>query len=120
MRRALLTLHIAASVALVGDSAGFLAVAVRAATDPGLASASYELLNMFSLVFGIPLSFIALLLILSVILVGAFAIGPTSSALRAGDGGGEWVLVAASAWDVLALSIAVGLSVYKPRLKVVR
>jgi hypothetical protein len=40
--------------------------------------------------------------------------------LRAGDGGGEWVLVAASAWDVLALSIAVGLSVYKPRLKVVR
>lgn len=99
---------------------------------------------MFSLVFGIPLSFIALLsglaltrmtkwgvrrhrwvttkllLIVSVILVGAFVIGPTSNALRSGDGGGEWVLVAASAWDVLALSVAVGLSVYKPRLKVVR
>ena len=144
MRRALLTTHIIASVALLGDSAGFLAVAVRAATDPGLASVSYELLNMFSLVFGIPLSFISLLsglaltrvtkwgvrrhrcvttkllLIASVILVGAFVIGPSSSALRSGEAGGEWVLVAASAWDVLALSIAVGLSVYKPRLKVVR
>lgn len=143
MRRALLTIHIAASVALLGDSAGYLAVALRAATtgDPGLASASYELLDMFSLVFGIPLSFVALLsglaltrvtkwdvrrhrwvttkllLIVSVIMVGAFVIGPSSAAMRSGEGGREWALVVGSAWDVLALSVAVGFSVYKPRLK---
>jgi len=108
MRRALLTAHVVASVALLGDSAGFLAVAIRAATtgDPGLAAAAYDLLDMFSLVFGIPLSFAALLtglaltrvtkwgvrrhrwvttkllLIVSVILVGAFVIGPSNATMR--------------------------------------
>jgi hypothetical protein len=63
MRRALLTAHIVCSVALLGDVAGFLAVAVRAATtdDPSVAAASYDLLAMFSVVFGIPLSFGTLL-----------------------------------------------------------
>ncbi len=62
VRRAVLTFHVIASVGLLGDSAGFLAVAIRAATmaDRELAATSYELLDMFSLVFGIPLSFIAL------------------------------------------------------------
>jgi uncharacterized membrane protein len=144
MRRALLTTHIVCSVALLGDVAGYLAVAIRAATtdDPGLAAASYELLEMFSLLFGIPLSFGALLsglaltrvtkwgvrrhrwvttkllLILSVILVGAFVIGPSGATMREGGGGAELVLILASAYDVLALSLATGLSVYKPRLKV--
>jgi uncharacterized membrane protein len=144
MRRALLTTHIICSVALLGDVAGYLAVAIRAATtdDPGLAAASYELLNMFSVVFGIPLSFGALLtglaltrvtkwgvrrhrwvttkllLIVSVILVGALVIGPANARMREGGGGAELVLVLASAFDVLALSLATGLSVYKPRLKV--
>jgi hypothetical protein len=62
-RRAVLTAHIIASVGLLGDVAAVLAVNVRAATttDPGFTSASYELLEMFTLVFGIPLSFAALI-----------------------------------------------------------
>jgi hypothetical protein len=61
-RRALLTIHIIAGVGLLGDVAAVLAVNVRAATstDPALAAASYELLAMFTVLFGIPLSFVAL------------------------------------------------------------
>jgi uncharacterized membrane protein len=139
-RRAVLTAHIIASVGLLGDSAGYLAVAIRAAntSDPELADASYELLNMFSVVFGIPLSVITLLtgvllgvsrkwgvvrhgwvaaklaLVVSVMAVGALVIGPASEAMRHGGGGRENVLILAAAYDVLALSLATGLSVYKP------
>ena len=142
MRRAVLTAHIIASVGLLGDVAAVLAVNVRAATttDPGFASASYELLEMFSLVFGIPLSFAALIsglilglgskwgvlrhawvtaklvLLLSVILIGAFVIGPATSEMQAGTGDAETRLIAAAAWDVLALAFATALSVYKPRM----
>jgi len=140
VRRAVLTTHIIASVGLLGDSAGFLAVAVRGATtdDPELAAASYEVLDMFSLVFGIPLSLVALAsgvalglgskwgvlrhvwvaaklaLLLSVIVVGALVIGPATAAMRAGDGGRETVLIAAAAYDVVVLALATGLSVFKP------
>jgi hypothetical protein len=55
-----------------------------------------------------------LLLNVSVILVGALVIGPSEAAMIDGDGGREGVLIAAASWDVLALSLAVGLSVYKP------
>ncbi len=50
-------------MALLGDSAGFLAVAIRTSTldDPALIHDSAKTLSMFSLVFGIPLSFGALL-----------------------------------------------------------
>jgi uncharacterized membrane protein len=142
MRRALLTTHIICSVALLGDVLGFLAVALRAATtdDAQLAAASYELLEMFSVVFGIPLSFGALLtglaltrvtkwgvrrhrwvtvklgLIVSVILVGSLVLGPSVASMQEG-GDVEWVVVAGSAYDVLALALATGLSVYKPRLR---
>ena len=46
-RRAVLTLHIVASVGLLGDSAGFLAVAIRGAStsDPDLAEASWKTLE---------------------------------------------------------------------------
>jgi hypothetical protein len=39
---------------LLGDSAGFMAVSIRASgtDDPALADSSYELLEMFSIVFG--------------------------------------------------------------------
>jgi hypothetical protein len=140
VRRAVLTVHIIASVGLLGDVAAVLAVNIRAATatDPGFASASYELLQMFSLVFGIPLSFTALIsgltlglgskwgvlrhtwvtaklvLVLSVILVGALVIGPATNEMRNGTGDSETVLIAAAAWDVLALTLATVLSVYKP------
>jgi hypothetical protein len=58
-----LTAHIATSVGLLGDSAGFLAVSIRAATtnDPDVATNSVEVLEMFSLILGRPLSFAALI-----------------------------------------------------------
>jgi hypothetical protein len=114
---------------------------VRAATtdDPALAASTYELLDMFSFLFGIPLSLGSLVtgivlglgtkwgvlrngwvaaklgLILSVILVGALVIGPSNAAMLDGPGGAETVLVAAAAYDVLALTLATALSVFKPR-----
>ena len=140
VRRSVLTAHIIASVGLLGDSAGFVAVAVRAATtdDPALASSSYELLAMFSIVFGIPLSMITLatgialglgtkwgvlrhrwvtaklLLVLSVIVVGSFVIGPSLALMQDGTGGRGTTLILAAGWQVLALMLATGLSVFKP------
>jgi uncharacterized membrane protein SirB2 len=93
---------------------------------------------MFSLAFGIPLSMLTLasgialglgtkwgvfrsrwvtaklILIVSVILVGALVIGPTNARLRDGADAGGGLLVMAAAYDVLALSIATGLLIYKP------
>jgi Predicted integral membrane protein (DUF2269) len=146
VRRAVLTAHIIASVGLLGDSAALLAMSVRAAAtgDPELAASSYELMSMFSMLFGIPFSLVSLgtglalglgtkwgvlrhrwvtaklLLILSVIVVGAFVIGPSESAMVDGSGGRESVLVVAAAYDVLALVLATGLSVYKPRRRASR
>jgi hypothetical protein len=118
-----------------------LATSLRAAgtDDPQLAASSYELMSMFSFVFGIPLSFASLLsglalglgtkwgvlrhgwvtiklgLIVTVILVGALVIGPSEAAMIDGDGGRETVLSVAAAYQVLALTLATGLSVYRPR-----
>jgi hypothetical protein len=140
MRRTVLTIHIVASVGLLGDVAAVLAVNLRAAatSDAAFAATSYELLSMFSLVFGIPLSFIALIsgivlglsskwgvlrypwvtaklvLILTVIIVGSFVIGPTTEAMIDDRSGSETVLILASGYDVLALTLATGLAVFKP------
>ena len=124
---------------MLGDAAGYLAVAIRTSTidDPALVHDSAKTLNLFSLVFGIPLSFGALLtglalglgtrwgvfrypwvvaklaLIVSVILVGAFVIGPGSNELVDGtDTTGR--LIAGATYDVVALTIATSLSVFKP------
>ena len=139
LRRAVLTVHIVASVALLGDCAAILALNVRAATtaDPQLAASAYELLTMFSVLFGIPLSLASLatglilglgskwgilryawvaaklVLILSVIVVGAVVIGPATEALAAGRGTAV-VPILGSAYDIVALSLATGLSVFKP------
>src|SRR5215510_96811 len=139
-RNALLTAHIMISVGLLGDSAGFLAVAIRAARA-GQEAAMVEMvrvLKMFAWTFGVPLSFGALLsgltlglgtrwgvfrypwvttkllLIVPVILVGALIIGPALAATlqRAVDTTAR--LIAASAYDVLALAVATTLSVFKP------
>jgi uncharacterized membrane protein len=146
MRRAVLTAHIVAAVGLLGDCAALLAIHVRAATtaDPAGAASAYELQDMFSFIFGIPLSFAALLTgivlgfsskwgvlrhgwvtlkllaIVSVILVGALVIGPANAAMLDGEGGKETVLILATAYDVLVLSLATGLSVFKPRRRRVR
>jgi uncharacterized membrane protein len=63
VRQAVLTAHIMMSVGLLGDSAGFLAAAIRAArTDnPSAVLELIRVLNMFAFVFGIPLSFGVLL-----------------------------------------------------------
>jgi len=140
VRRAVLTAHIIAGVGLLGDVAAVLAINVRAATttDPELAAASYELLTMFTLLFGIPLSFGALLtgillglgskwgvlrytwvatklvLLVGVILVGALVLGPGTEAMRTGDGGAEARLIVGAGYDVVALTLATGLSVFKP------
>lgn len=136
----MLTVHIVAAVGLLGDSAGFLAVAVRGTTtgDGALEAASYELLRMFSYVFGIPLSLVALgtgivlglgspwgvfrspwvtaklVLLLSVLAVGALGIDPALESLRGGQAGSEGALVSAAAWQVLALTVATTLAVFKP------
>jgi hypothetical protein len=140
LRRLVLTAHIVTSVGLLGDTAAFLAVALRGATtdDPALARSSWELLQMFSVAFGIPLSFASLAtgvalglgtkwgvfrypwvvaklaVIVSVILVGAFVLGPGVEALREGDSGAETRVLAGAAYDVLSLTLATTLSVYKP------
>jgi hypothetical protein len=137
-RNVLLAVHITASVAVLGDSAGFLAIALRArGREPVAAHASHEILGMLSFAFGIPLCFVALgtgialglgtrwgvfrypwvvaklALLLSVMAVGGLVIGPAEDAALAGSGGTA-ALVVGAAWDVLALTTAVALSVFKP------
>jgi Predicted integral membrane protein (DUF2269) len=145
-RRTVLTVHIIAGVGLLGDVGAVLAVNLRAATteDPAFAAASYELLAMFTVLFGIPLSLVSLAsgialglsskwgvlrygwvvaklgLLLGVILVGALVIGPGTDAMRAGDAGAEPRLIAGAAYDVVALTLATVLSVFKPRRRGMR
>ena len=128
------------SVGLLGDSAGFLAVAIRAAHSPDR-DALLQLvgtLEMFSLVFGIPLSIGALvtgvllglgtkwgvfrypwvtaklLLVVSVMLVGGLVIGPAQDAILTRGGNDVGPLIRAAAYDVAALALATILSVFKP------
>lgn len=139
-RHALVTTHIVMSVGLLGDSAGYLAVAIRTSTidDPALVHDAVKTLNMFSLVFGIPLSFGALLtglalglgtrwgvfkypwvvaklaLIVSVLLVGGLVIAPASTQMLDGDADTTGRLIAAASYDVTALTLATALGVFKP------
>ena len=61
--KVILTMHIIVSVALIGDSAGYLAIAINApaVTDSMIDKVPYQILHMLAFVFGIPLSFAALL-----------------------------------------------------------
>src|SRR3954471_6403497 len=140
-RRALLTGHIITGVGLLGSVGVVLAINIRAATtaDTQLAASSYDLLAMLTLLFGIPLSFASLIsgvllglssqwgvvrygwvvaklvLLIGVLLMGALVLGPGTDSMRAGDGGAEARLIAGSAYDVCALLVATGFSVFKPR-----
>ena len=140
VRQSVLTAHVMMSVGLLGDSAGFLAVAIRAATtkEPEAAIELVRVLKMFSLVFGLPLSIgtlvtdvtlslgtkwgvfsypwviAKLVLVLSVMLVGGFFIGPAQTAMVEGNGDATRQLIAATSYDVLALALATALSVFKP------
>jgi hypothetical protein len=139
-RRILLTAHLLVSVGLFGDVAGFLAVSIRAAAadDPEVARASYDILAMFSTVFGIPLSLAALVtgiglglgtkwgvlrypwttaklvLIVTVLLMGAFVLGPSVDQMRDGSGGVEGRILLGAIWDLVALGTATVLGVFKP------
>jgi hypothetical protein len=136
-RNVVLTIHIVVSVGLLGDSAGFLAVAIRRAMsdDPAFVDASKDLLGTFALFFGIPLSFLTLLtgialglgtpwgvfrhtwvviklvLIVTVIVVGATILRPVLD--DSGDPSSA-PLIAGAAYDVAALTVATALGVFKP------
>jgi hypothetical protein len=138
-RRPLTLVHVIASVGLMGATASSLMLAVVASPtgDATLAHSAYRLISIGSGVFGIPLSFIALLtgialglatkwgvvryrwttaklvLVLLVILNGALAIGPTTAARIDGEGS-SLMLQAAAAATVAMLALSVGLTVYKP------
>jgi membrane-bound metal-dependent hydrolase YbcI (DUF457 family) len=144
--KALLTIHLVVSIALIGDSAGYLAIAIRAQgiVDSAAARVPYEILHMLAFVFGVPLSFAALLtglalcfctkwgvfrypwviakllLTVSVILVGALVLRGGMEAMLNGQGGAKTQLIAGSAYDVLALVLASFLGVFKPGKKPVR
>jgi len=137
-RHTVLTVHIAAAVALLGDSAAFLTIAVRAdGLAPDEAAALYDTLGALSLLFGIPLSFVALgtgitlgigtrwgvlrhpwviaklALLVSVMAVGGLVLGPAEAAAR--DGADATArLVGGATWDIAALATSVALSVFKP------
>jgi hypothetical protein len=138
-RQTLLTAHIVVSVGLLGDTVGYLTIAARAATDddPAAMRQSAHILNLFSMLFGIPLSFAALLtgiglglgtrwgvlrhpwvvaklaLVLSVLLVGGVWLGPASNDLLDGVDRTRTLVIAAT-YDVIALTTATALSVFKP------
>ena len=140
LRKSLLTLHIIVSVGLLGDSAGYLAVAIRgaSATDPAVAEVSFQTLRMLAFVFGIPLSFAALatgallglgtrwglfrywwvtvklVLIVAVMAVGGLVLKGGMDAMLTGPGGAEGRLIAGAAFDVVALTVATALGVFKP------
>jgi uncharacterized membrane protein len=140
-RQTLLAIHVVGSVGLLGATASMLVLALSAAGsgDAASAHATYDLMNLQSLVFGIPLSFLSLisgvviglgtnwgilrhwwitaklLLIVGVIVNGALGIGPAVDELRHGAGAGtETRLVAAAALSVAMLLTATTLSVFKP------
>lgn len=146
-RHAVLTAHIAVSVALLGDVAALVAVAGRAMgeDDPDAAHTMYEILSMFSMAFGIPLSLAAiatgvalgvgtrwgvfrygwviakLVLIVGVMAIGALVVGPaeerliTESATGSDRSQTEWTIVIAAITQGAALLTATGLGVSKPR-----
>ena len=136
-RKPLLLVHITASVALLGATSSSLLLAIVAATDEELAHSAYELMSLQSLVFGIPLSFLALGtglalgpaskwgvirywwttlklgLIVLVILNGALNIGRMTEQ-RLDGGGSEWALVVVVSASVAMLLASIALSVFKP------
>jgi uncharacterized membrane protein len=140
IRQTILTAHIISSVGLLGDAAGFLAIAIRASqtADPAAVLEQIRILDMFSRVFGIPLSVGTLItgvalglgtrwgvfrypwvtaklaLIVSVMAVGGLVINPAQTMMLEGNADATPQLIAAGAYDVIALGVATVLSVFKP------
>lgn len=140
-RKALLTLHIGASVALIGSGAGITGLALIAIGDPPAeAHVIYTTASILVFTLGIPLSFIALLsgvtmglgtrwgvlrhrwavaklgLLLAIIACGALVIGPLMAHLIDGGerGTAQWAMAAGAAFNTACAAISVGLAVFKP------
>ena len=145
-RRAVLVVHIIASVALLGASASILLLGVSGATtdDRELSEAAFRFASTSGMAFGIPLSFTALIsglvlalrgkwgllryrwvtikfgLLIATILSGALVIGPSADRLIDDPSGSAAVLVAGAVFNVAALAISTALSVYRPGKQRVR
>jgi hypothetical protein len=117
-----------------------MAVAIRGTTtdNPAVAEGCWNVLQLFGFAFGIPLSLASiatgvalgigskwgvfrypwvtmkLMIVVSVLLVGALVLGPAVDTMLAGDGGAEWRLIAGAGYDIVAMTTAVALSVFKP------
>ena len=140
-RKALLTLHIGASVALIGSGGGITAlslIAVGESADD--AHVIYTTAQTLVFTLGIPLSFISLLsgiamglgtrwgvlrhrwvvaklgLQVAIIACGALVIGPPMDHLIEGGerGSAQWEMAAGAAFNTTCAAVAVGLAVFKP------
>lgn len=140
VRRALLSVHVIASVGLLGASSVLLVLAISAATtgDPEQAHVAYGFMAMFGIVFGLPLNLCTLItgvalglgtkwgvlrnswvtaklvLLLTTMLSGALVIRPGAAQMVAGAGGFEAWLIAAAAYNVAVLAASTVVSIYKP------
>jgi hypothetical protein len=138
-RRAVTSIHVIASVGLLGSTAAMLLTAVWAArsSDPAFAHAAYTLMQAQAFAFGIPLSVVSLVsgialgrgtrwgvlrywwtaakLVLLVLTIGcgALVIGPLLDQ-RLRGAGDAWALVAAVAANAAMLAAASIVSVFKP------
>lgn len=139
-RRALLSVHIIASVGLLGASFALLALAISAAGtgDPEQARVAYRFMTMFGIVLGLPLNACTLItglalglgtkwgvlrnpwvtakliLLITTMLSGALVIRPGAEQMVAGAGGYETWLIAATAYNVTVLAAATVVSIFKP------
>jgi hypothetical protein len=137
-RKALLSLHIGASVALIGSGGGITALSLIAVGEPAAdAHVIYTAARTLVFTLGIPLSFISLLsgialglgtrwgvlrhrwvaaklgLQLAIIACGGLVVRPAMESLIDG-GGAEWTMVAGAAFNTGCAMVAVGLAVFKP------
>jgi hypothetical protein len=139
-RHTILTVHIAASVALLGDVLGLAAIALRARDEPPAAAATAgEIMSMMSFLFGIPLSLIALITgvvlgvgtrwgilrhwwvtvklvaLIAVMAVGALVVGPAEGRLsETPTDASPNVIVIGAVVQAGLLVGATALSVFKP------
>ena len=140
-RKALLTLHISASVALIGSGAGITALALIAIGKPAAdAHVIYTTARTLVFTLGIPLSFISLLsgiamglgtrwgvlrhrwvvvklgLQLAILACGALVIRPVMAQLIDGGerGAAEWTMAGGAAFNTACAITAVGFAVFKP------
>jgi len=138
-RMVVLTVHIVASVALLGVSAAVVAIGVLAdgMSDPTSVRSAGDIMSTFAMAFGIPLSLVSLVtgvvlglatrwgvvrhgwviakivLLAAVMVNGALLLGSAETTV-ADTGAVPGRLVPAAIFNVVALTVATGLSVFKP------